>query len=436
MHVTLFRRRTRRVGGPRGFSILYVPLMFLLLFAFAALAIDIGRMRLGKSQLQAAADASARAGASGLPVSIPASIVRATNTANANTVLESNVSLLPGSDLEYGTWDPKTSTFTPIIDNTATPNDERDAANACHVTTRATSARGTAIPLWIIPHAISFDRNGGDAGFKPTHDFTTEAIAMYKLGVKKYGIVGLDWINFTGTGRVDSWSGIGPYPGTALSSWNADVASNGPITFSGTSDVYGDVHPGPGYTVSVDSLSQIHGSMVPLDAPVSYPPDSFPPGPYSYAGITDGTKKGPVQNGEFYPTSATSVVPGNYYFPGNNQGKAVTITQTGGIVTISGTTVFYADGDVDLTGGNLAGASPSTLLRITVTKAGTLVKLAGNTGLRIDLYAPLSTVKITGVAQFSGSVVGKTLTVEGTGDVHYDEAFGGYITPPKVILVK
>src|SRR6188472_4275729 len=95
-----------------GFSIIYIPLILLLLVAFVAMAVDTGRIRLAKAQLQGAADASARAGVSGLPgFGIGGSLARAQLVAQANDVAEQKVVFDNGADIEWGYWDSKTRTF-------------------------------------------------------------------------------------------------------------------------------------------------------------------------------------------------------------------------------------------------------------------------------------------------------------------------------------
>ena len=73
-------------------------------------------------------------------------------------------------------------------------------------------------------------------------------------------------------------------------------------------------------------------------------------------------------------------------------------------------------------------------MKIVLLNSSTSAVLTGNTDLYADLYAPLSDVTVTGTADFYGQMVGKTLTLPGSGQIHYDETLN---TPKRsVVLVK
>src|SRR4051812_45254210 len=95
-------RDSRHLFRRRGFSIVYIPVILLLLIAFVAMAVDTGRIRLAKAQLQGASDAAALAGASGVPLfTIDSCAVRAQKTAQANQVAEADVVLDKNADLQW-----------------------------------------------------------------------------------------------------------------------------------------------------------------------------------------------------------------------------------------------------------------------------------------------------------------------------------------------
>ena len=77
-----------------------------------AFAVDIGYLELSRTQLQAAADSSALAAAAS--VNLPRADMEAVakRFADANVAAGRNVQLQSG-DIEYGTWDAGTRTFTP-----------------------------------------------------------------------------------------------------------------------------------------------------------------------------------------------------------------------------------------------------------------------------------------------------------------------------------
>src|SRR2546423_962495 len=122
-----------RPASRSAFSIIYVPLILLLLIAFVAMAVDTGRIRLAKAELQGGADAAARAGISAMPNNsgISQSATRAQNIAQANVVAETNIQFDQGADIEWGIWNSTTHTFLVLVDDPLTVGiDERERANA------------------------------------------------------------------------------------------------------------------------------------------------------------------------------------------------------------------------------------------------------------------------------------------------------------------
>jgi len=43
----------------------------------------------------------------------------------------------------------------------------------------------------------------------------------------------------------------------------------------------------------------------------------------------------------------------------------------------------------------------------------------------VDVYAPLSTVTLSGSGSIYGQVLGQTVTMSGNGSIHYDESMAG-----------
>src|SRR3954453_18283413 len=74
----------------RGLSMLYVVVMLTALIGFVSMAVDVGRVRLARTQLQTATDASARAAADSLPISTQTVINNATEAAASNGIIDSD----------------------------------------------------------------------------------------------------------------------------------------------------------------------------------------------------------------------------------------------------------------------------------------------------------------------------------------------------------
>src|SRR5262245_53120344 len=92
-------------GARRGAAIVWAALIMVILIGFASFAVDLGRVRVGKAQLQTATDAAARAGASALPDG-PSSEAeaRAVEAAAANECLGTSVALVVEEDVVLGLW--------------------------------------------------------------------------------------------------------------------------------------------------------------------------------------------------------------------------------------------------------------------------------------------------------------------------------------------
>jgi hypothetical protein len=106
----------------------------------STLAVDWGRAQVTKTELQAAADAAARYGVSGLKAGVSTAISQAQYAASLNTADGTPVTLAH-TDVELGTWDPDSRTFEVLTANL------RASATAVRVTARRTKANNNAIPL-------------------------------------------------------------------------------------------------------------------------------------------------------------------------------------------------------------------------------------------------------------------------------------------------
>jgi len=136
------RIRSWAIGRRRGVSLVYMVVVFSVMLGFASLAVDWGRVQLSKSQLQHAADAAARFGASGLENGAAAALANALAVGSQNSVDGSPLVLDPNNDVAIGMWDPSSHTFTPL------PTGSQTGANAVQVTAHRIAARNTAIPLY------------------------------------------------------------------------------------------------------------------------------------------------------------------------------------------------------------------------------------------------------------------------------------------------
>lgn len=125
---------------PRGIAIVYAIIVLIAMLAIAAFAVDYGYAQVVRSQLHTALDAASLAGASGLLVSPTEARTRAKNVATANKVNGVSLTLLD-SDIELGTWNSTTKTFTVLNGS------NESKATAIRINAQLTKARNSQLNL-------------------------------------------------------------------------------------------------------------------------------------------------------------------------------------------------------------------------------------------------------------------------------------------------
>lgn len=132
----MFRSFSKPNMRPRGVIAVFSAVLLVVMLAMVAFAIDVGYLSLTRTQLQAAADGAALAGAS--TISQGTQVASAQSIANANKVAGRSVQL-NASDVELGTWDTTSRSFTPAASG---------AANAVRVTVRTDADNGGSTALF------------------------------------------------------------------------------------------------------------------------------------------------------------------------------------------------------------------------------------------------------------------------------------------------
>jgi Flp pilus assembly protein TadG len=121
----------------RGSIAVLAAVFMVVMLGMIAFAVDIGYLSLAKTQLQASADSAALAAAA-VSYDTRANVQKEAQTfAQANRVAGRNVQL-NASDVEFGTWNENTRTFTPSA----------SISNAVKVTVRTDANSGGATPLF------------------------------------------------------------------------------------------------------------------------------------------------------------------------------------------------------------------------------------------------------------------------------------------------
>ena len=176
-------------GRRRGAVLLYVIVMMVALIGIVSLGIDLARVQFVKAELETAADAAARNGASYLPHGTTAAQNAAVATAAENTVDGTPLVIDGTNDVTVGTWNAATKTFSA---GGASPN-------AVKVDAKRTAAGGNGVKLIF-----------GSVLGRDTCDIHATAITVLTAGSNT-------------TFRVDGWMNpylagmpIGNYGGAAL----------------------------------------------------------------------------------------------------------------------------------------------------------------------------------------------------------------------------
>lgn len=103
------RNRYKKDVTQSGLATIFLGLLLVVIFGFAALAVDVGQIYMTRAELQTAADAASTAGARGLPLEIAAEAIALDYANNYNSFGNGNITSAP--DIAVGNWDPTTRTF-------------------------------------------------------------------------------------------------------------------------------------------------------------------------------------------------------------------------------------------------------------------------------------------------------------------------------------
>jgi hypothetical protein len=268
-------------------------------------------------------------------------------------------------------------------------------------------------------------------------------------------------VTMNGSARIDSFNSTNSLQSTngqylpALATDHASVAtiSQQPGQLNiGNVNIYGSVATGPGGNVSVGPNGNV-GSTVFNNSPAyngqveqGHVTDDVNV-TINEAGLPEGWgNPAPPGSEKIGGTNYTYVLrQGDYQMPGNlslNGGNAAMIvlgkarlcvrgtTSLGGqayiLIADGGSVEWYAGGDVDLGGGGVLN-SPGFAKNFSVIGLPTCtsVKYDGHSAFVGTIYAPDADLKFTGTSDIFGAVVGKTITIKGNVQFHYDEALRG-----------
>lgn len=318
--------------------------------------------------------------------------------------------------------------------------------------------RSTGVKLWLTTKS-----GGGSGNLSRTVVVATGSGSLFQAGLlAKAGV------DISGNTLVDSYNSQNPSYSTngrydaakRRDKGNvATIVSNmtSAVIVGGSVDIYGKIYTGPGDTIklngggSVGSAAWVDGGNSGIqsgwsqnDLNVSIPDAPTPP---TTNLLTLPTKRSNTFQGTNFSNSYM-LTAGNYKQAGNiSMSGSDTVLVSGrvnlevtGDISMSGQTKFivgtnsslvlYLGKQLDMKGQGLANTTGfATNFIIYGQPSNTQIELGGNATMVGVIYAPYADLRFIGGGSnpydFSGSAVGRTITLSGKYQVHYDESLAG-----------
>jgi Flp pilus assembly protein TadG len=388
-----FWRVRRRLGGVAPL----VAISLVMLLSFVALAVDAGYIYVSRAQMQRAVDASALAGASALPDGEGPAVARAVDAAGRNAVGGTPVSEQEATVI-IGRWEGTAREFYPASEgDEVTPN-----------AVRVIGARPD-VPLFLA-------RVMGNS----TTDVVKDAIAL-SHGAKCIGVWGLQGVTGDGNVFTDSYDpDRGPYGPGNINAYG-DLCSCQNVDLRGDVDINGNVMWGEGYSLLTSGSSYyIAGSRGEQRCQEFVPDIDMEEAAFNNDNATIGQTD--LGRDPFGGSQWDLVVTGqdNLTLTGGTYYFTSALIDGQATLTITGPTTIYVAGSSFFTGGGVANVTedPANLL---IYSTGPTVNLSGNAGFYGAVIAPAADLVLEGTGDYYGTILGRTLDMDGTAFIHVDE---------------
>lgn len=228
------------------------------------------------------------------------------------------------------------------------------------------------------------------------------------------GLVGVDRIDMGGKTLIDSYnSAVAPYTKESAQP-NAAILSNGVIQLNVEGQIRAAVHSGLATPIKPGKKLTIIGPTDPLTAPLLAPMVELDPLSHDSANANLPVEY--VHNGNFnIDGKKSATLPGGVYYVND---LVIVSTAT---LHLEGPATFLVSGQVSLIGKIETHDQRPGNCRIRLT-SDKPVTITHTNNLYVDLYAPQSPIRIDGKGDLYGSIVGRTLTVNGNRNFHFDES--------------
>ena len=285
-------------------------------------------------------------------------------------------------------------------------------------------------------------------------------VSAFDQAIMSVGVVDLTNQNIV----VDSYDSTDPTKSTnglydpAKRQENGDIATDGQLIEAGNAQIYGDVATNAGTVSGAANITGIertdfYQQPIPVGAPSWSTWNSSPSLVTGTTTINADATKGSAASR--YTLSSISLS-GNKTLTvaGNPNGSQtyieiyvtgdISVSGTGQIVVQPGVTAtIYFAGNVDISGNGVLNSNnqPSDLMLYGIqppTDTSEHVSIGGNSQITASVYAPGHDVTVNGGGtngHVYGSVVGKTVTMTGVSNLHYDERLGatGMVNNYKIV---
>ncbi len=290
-----------------------------------------------------------------------------------------------------------------------------------------------------------------EAIVKPLSSFDMAILAIQTLDLNNHNIV-IDSYD-----SRDSTKSTNQLYDVAKRQQNGNIATDGTILEAGDAYVYGSVSTNSGTATGVthvtgEQRTDFYQDPIPIGAP-SWP--SINPTPSIITGnttLTASATKGSALSR--FLLSAVTLNSKTLILAGNPSGSAtyielhvtgdISVTGNGQITVAPGVhATIYFDRNVDIAGNGILNQNnqPANLMLYGVQpdpSANLHANLGGNGSITAALYAPGHTVAVNGGGtngHVFGSIVGKTVNMNGVTNLHYDEALssGGLINNYQIV---
>ena len=285
-------------------------------------------------------------------------------------------------------------------------------------------------------------------------------VSSFNQAIMSVGVVDLTNQNIV----VDSYDSSDPTKSTnglydpAKQQQNGDIATDGQLIEAGNAQIHGDVATNAGTVSGAANITgtertDFYQEPIPVGAPSWL---SINPTPSTVATTTTLTASATKGSANSRYQLSTISLSGNktLTLAGNPDGSKtyieiyvtgnISVTGTGQITVQPGVsaTIYFA-GNVDVAGNGIINSNnqPGDLQLYGIQPAdgsSEHVNLGGNGQISASVYAPNHDVSINGggtSGHVFGSVVGKTVTMTGVTNLHYDEALGaqGIVNSYKIV---